>query len=445
MLQIALSVVCHCVNVFRRSKQGRRRVCVGSKDAARHARDACLFTSTLVRPLLASDDKMGHHVIPQDIWRTIFEVIVDEEQSSHVALSLMHVCKEWKAIAQPLLYRHLRFQKLISLEQYKDALVQHAIQCHYPGSATHSLTVSIWDDEQDHSREHIHTILQFNPHLRHFNFICHGLTSNMLTDLQRVGCQSLTDLHIRMSPNGLDTALHLAMLGRFAMLRHLFIMLEESGPTENASLSNAPVLDMPALATLELTRTSDVPLSNLVRHLSHGHFPSLTALTLDLTVMEVADNIASPSVPLLPLFQNIGPQLLSLEFSAEEARDAPRVLFPLLNKLRHLRIWMYGFDDGLGQFLPASLVKLECEVELDNALHTQSLLQCLDDVLSRPEGGLKIDVIHVHSLVYDEFSWASIGDINPDLAGLLLARSIRLLERGIRLEDEDGKCLGTLI
>ncbi|KZO96163.1 hypothetical protein CALVIDRAFT_537360 [Calocera viscosa TUFC12733] len=35
--------------------------------------------------------------LKQDTWRYVFETLLDEAQTASVVLSLMRVCKEWKA------------------------------------------------------------------------------------------------------------------------------------------------------------------------------------------------------------------------------------------------------------------------------------------------------------------------------------------------------------
>ncbi|KZT55168.1 hypothetical protein CALCODRAFT_498992 [Calocera cornea HHB12733] len=247
-----------------------------------------------------------------------------------------------------------------------------------------------------------------------------------------------------MSATGSETRLHIARLGHFDALQHLSIYVEDNEPADNIPSADPSTssFNMPALTTLALSYHTELGLCGFMVELFHGHFPSLTSLRLDLVGVDLRlpDDIIPACQALAPLFEDIGPHLLTLSLFAHYVYDAPRLLFPPLKRLRKLSLLMIDYDDSPAEFLPRSLIELECQLFLWDNDNTEPLMDCLNRIQSNAQLGSNLKVIRVVEVDQPKFSWLSVGESNPEIAGRLFTCALHLFARGIRLEDEEGAC-----
>ncbi|KZO96130.1 hypothetical protein CALVIDRAFT_537323 [Calocera viscosa TUFC12733] len=373
----------------------------------------------------------------EDLWRCIFEKIVDEAQRPSVIPPLMYVCKEWTIAAEPLLYRYLHFTNATSISQCHQVLVWKAIQGSFPGKAARSFVLA------GSFQMEIDRILHYTPNLVTFNAAGSRLGSNSLEMLAQVGSHSLKDLNVTLGGEGSDGALQLALLGRFVALKKLAVEVSGLNGISELSKMKAPSFELPSLAVLVLRCFSKEPLSPVFNFLSRCRFPVLKMLLLVLPNLGPAPTGCTDSAALIPFFNNIGAQLSDLTLHTPIAEDAPRLLFPLMENLRSVCFANSTVPQGAIRFLPESVVHLRFLMNLGVREQVHALLDCLDQ-LSKGDYQHSISDVLIASSTSEPFQWRTISAASRTLAGELMTRSVLLASQGIRVKDRNNKWIGEL-
>ncbi|KZO96158.1 hypothetical protein CALVIDRAFT_136372 [Calocera viscosa TUFC12733] len=366
--------------------------------------------------------------LKQDVWRYVFEAIVDEARSPDVVLPLLFVCKQWKAIAEPLLYRHLVFHRPVYIERCHRTLVQQSIRHIYHGNATRSLTLrgnTAWHN----NTTGIERLLRYTSRLSRFSCRHFAVGTNVLDMLSQTCGRSLQELDITI---GTDATLQMALLNRFTSLGHLGINVLHMAQIHSM---DTPALDMPSMETLALSCYTDEALSSLVHFLCRGSFVALQFLSL-------TDILGGqPCQLVLPLLEKFGHQLSTVTLCLPSGEDVARLLFSSLKTVKQIYL-INTLPDDIGCFLPSSVVMLELRLDLQEKPKTQDLLQFLDDLRRKKRQTHALGVVQLHSWATQApFHWSTFGILYPTLAGHLMTRSVGLQLKGIKLLDEDGKCL----
>ncbi|KZO96131.1 hypothetical protein CALVIDRAFT_598465 [Calocera viscosa TUFC12733] len=375
--------------------------------------------------------------VTEDILRCIFEDIVDEARVSSSVLSLMCVCKEWRALAEPLLYRYLHFNSISSLSTCYQGLIWKSIRREFPGNMARSFTLSrAWAKDLTVGFDRI---LHYTPNLTVFEAPKTRLGCHTLEMLAQVAGPSLRKLDVLLGGVGKHAALQIALLGRFSALESLFV--EVSGLDDLSALSepDAPGFDLPFLDELFLRGFTKEPLSAFFQFLSIGRFPVLDTLILDLPLLGLAPAGSTPAASLIPLLKNVGSNLSVFTLHSPEAHDAAGLLFPLMTQVSSLRIPLGKLPQDVVKFLPPTVEMLLLGMDLDREEGLRTVMSCLDQLSSKELQDHSLTSINLKSPdVSALFHWSTIGARNAALAGRLMTYSLQLAAKGIRLQDDSG-------
>ncbi|KZO96153.1 hypothetical protein CALVIDRAFT_537354, partial [Calocera viscosa TUFC12733] len=380
--------------------------------------------------------------VKQDVWRCIFEVIVDGARTGSVVLPLLQVCKDWKAIAEPLLYRYLIFNNPASLEQCNQSLVRHSLRGLYYATATRTIKIPETISTPGWGLP-LERIFHYTSHLHEFNAVKIELGTEALDSLRQTCGQSLRRLTLRVGGDSTKTAaLQMVLLSRFRLLERLDIYIR--GPADVSELSggDSPIFDMPVLTRLTLACSRRESLAELIEFVSLGRYPALVELWLNLPMLEHGPSGGTPCDVVLPLLRRVGPQLLLFSLCAPYALEAARSFFPLLKKVRMISLTLGPQPQILGDFLPDSLAQLRFQIHLDVLAEEQALLATLDHITLSKNHGRNLKRVQVDSTGAEEFHWMQLSVANPELAGKLMLRSLRLQSKRIHLTDQWGRWVG---
>ncbi|KZO96155.1 hypothetical protein CALVIDRAFT_136364 [Calocera viscosa TUFC12733] len=382
-------------------------------------------------------DSTSSGKLKQDVWRYIFEVIVDEAESSDVVLPLLLVCKEWKVIALPLLYRYLHFYQPTSIIECQPTLVRHGIRGAYPGNSTRSIELNVDTSWPGTIAPRLGKLLRYTPLLKRFHSPMFGVGTDILDILGQSCGSSLKQLDIAIGGKNTDVTLQVALVTRFTSLRTLGIHLLNMVQSHSI---DTPAFDMPSLRRLSLRCSNEQP-SEFIHFFCGGSFVALDYLSLHIRYFsgQHLEHTTRPAV--LRLLEKLGHQLSILELHIPQAEDVARLLFPLLKAVRYMEL-LNTLPNDIGRFLPASVNELKLYINMQDAPHMQALLQCLDNLRDTKQKTHALEVVYLQSWAASEpFHWSTISTLNPALAGHLMTMSIGLQLKDIKLLDNDGKCV----
>ncbi|KZO96162.1 hypothetical protein CALVIDRAFT_537359 [Calocera viscosa TUFC12733] len=379
-------------------------------------------------------DSTSSRKLTQDVWRYIFEEIVDEAKSAHIALPLLLVCKQWKAIALPLLYRYLHFYEPPSITKCLQTLVRQGIRGAYPGNSTRSIALDDGTPWPDITAPRLERLLRYTPRLKVFNSSMLPVGTDILDILGQTCGPLLEKLDIAIGGKSTDVTLQLALLNRFTSLEHLTIELFDMAQIISM---DTPALDMPSLGVLILSCFTDEPWSSLVHFLCRSSFVALDFLSL----IDYSGQLLGqqPCQTVLPLLETFGHQLLTVALYLPSGEDVARLLFGPLKTVKKIYL-LCTLPDDIGRFLPASLNELQLHIDFQDGPQMQDLLQCLDNLRDKKRKTHALEMVQLYSWATNvQFYWSTIGANDPAFAGNLMLRSIGLQSKGIKLLDSAGK------
>ncbi|KZO96157.1 hypothetical protein CALVIDRAFT_136393 [Calocera viscosa TUFC12733] len=380
--------------------------------------------------------------LKQDVWRYIFEEILEESieecDSADVILPLLLVCKEWKVIALPLLYRYLRFHEPTSITKCQRTLVQQGIRGAYPGNSTRCIRLLVGTSWPDNTVPRLEKLLRYTPRLKVFYAPMLPVGTDILDTLGEACGPLLKRLDIAIGGNSTEATLQVALLTRFTSLVQLDIHLLDMAQIHTP---DTPALDMPSLQILSLSCYTDEPLSALVHFLCRSSFAALDTLTLTIRDSAGLPLGRTPCETILPLLETFGHQLSVLTLHVPQSEDVARLLFPPLKAVIRIELFSTPPND-IGRFLPESLQLLRLAIDFEDRTQLQDLLQCLENLRDMEPKTDALKVVFLQSWTTNErFRWSTIGTLNPALAGHLMTRSIWLQSKGIKLVDGAGSCM----
>ncbi|EJT96705.1 hypothetical protein DACRYDRAFT_25530 [Dacryopinax primogenitus] len=281
-------------------------------------------------------------------------------------------------------------------------------------------------------------IIRYMPMLSVFRAPGVQLPSSAFEALAAVSGPSLRELSVEISPDNGEAAVQLMFLGHFPALRCLDLDASDLEDISELGETNTPALNMPYLDTLRVRCRGNHPRHVLLAFFSRGQFPVLQELMLDLP-------LTSPACEALgPLVGRVNHRLGTLSLHSNLADEGARTLLPLLTELRELVFCdppRWGFIDCL----PPMIDRLIYHVQFDDPVQGRGLVQSLDQILLAPK--TRIPSLAVVRLTAsgsrpDRFLWSTIAETNIAVAGQLMAKSMDLAEKGIRVIDEELKWLG---
>ncbi|KZO96127.1 hypothetical protein CALVIDRAFT_555244, partial [Calocera viscosa TUFC12733] len=386
-----------------------------------------------------------HDRLTHEIWRVVLEEVVEREKRPRLILTLMHVCKAWKAIAQPLLYRHLHFYSDNCLIKFHRHLLSNALRGCYPGKGARTFRATFYGTTY-HFHERLQSILVYMPNLEVF---CPGTNWNnrvAVEWLAQTRGKSLKQLDANIWL-GEDADLQIAVLGQFSVLEKLDIhMAEYKGQAPPLSdLHMFPAFEMSALTHLTLSGGRGQHATIFLTFVSRGLFPSLKELSLDLrTLGHITTGIRGTLTnALLPLFKNHS-RLSHLSITSVNPDDSLRLissLLPLLGNIHKVRIGSKPPQEVIG-LLPTNIAELRLEANFHERDEMQTLLNCISHMYPSLSDLPSLKVIWVNSDDHDArpFEWANVdpaGD-NADLFFQLMLYSVRFASKGVHIQDDNG-------
>lgn len=364
--------------------------------------------------------------LSEDLWFMIFEIIqkhVELYRMKHYVLPLILVCKTWKRIATPLMYRSTHFASPARLKLFAQHLADGHWRPDAPGPCVRNLSVHHGGEP---SRSDTLTIISLTPNLLSFSAL--SSIYQEIVMLASTSAQSLRDLSIVVLKVD-DLASVLRALQHLKQLRRLeYTQYDLPNDFGAERIEMVDRLELPHLNELKLDVRERMP--DAVRaFFFRGRYRSLRHLVL--SYLEPYDTGA-----LRRFLLSHGPLLTRIDFYFQ-ASDLDLHEIPM-ERLPNLKA--VGFEDESGDFpdetwhfkLPPSVQHfhiLEWNIE-----EVQPYVEYFEALISA-KYSVPFKFMHLDS----RFSWSDILDDCPEDAGYWVRCARRLKEiKGIALLDRDG-------
>ncbi|KZT52651.1 hypothetical protein CALCODRAFT_557939 [Calocera cornea HHB12733] len=365
-----------------------------------------------------------------------------------VLLPLLLLCKDvdWQAV-QHLLYRHLHFSKPSTVHALHCHLVREELRQNFPGRLTRTITLH---DKTLALMYITPKVLSYTTNLQQFSADGVPLCASTLRTLRVQAAKSLRKLDVLLCPEDGDGAVKLCEVAWFSALQELSISTIWSTDSSSFPIGQAPGVQMVHLDQLCVTTLKYPPVPEFLGFLSRCSFPQLRSLTLDFPVPD-GDGVLGAAIDraqlLEPLFERIGAHLtsLSLNMSCLSVVPISERLLPHLLNLQQLHIIAGPPPIQLLDTIPCSPVTINFNLFADldevNKQDPASALAWLEQLEQRELPDHLRVFVRLKGTPTLPFHWLSLCDTTPTLAGKLLCRSLKLPDRQITLQDEDGRTL----
>ncbi|KZT55166.1 hypothetical protein CALCODRAFT_498990 [Calocera cornea HHB12733] len=280
-------------------------------------------------------------------------------------------------------------------------------------------------------------LLLYTNNLKCFNLYSSPIGADILGCLVQLFKSQLLDLHVTIGHD--DTALQLALVGRFLTLRHLGLDVYPFEDGIRLADADVPPFEMPMLHSLEFNCLAGEGWKELMKFVGRGHFPALEILILEVDISIRSRRQSRMGQTLRPLLENVGQRLRYLDLSISEANDAAQVIFPLLTTVQEISVLLVPASLNIGSCIPTSTMKVNLQLDRDWTQLQHSLFRFLDDLHSNAKQSPLLRVVQLLGRTSMPFLWRTILSTHATTAEQLIIRSVTLQEDGIQLQDQSGE------
>ncbi|EJT99549.1 hypothetical protein DACRYDRAFT_117774 [Dacryopinax primogenitus] len=365
----------------------------------------------------------GKVLLVPELWLVIFEYLVEERAKDYYStrpndfLQIILVCKQWKTLAQPLLYRCLRFGNREALDRFLLLFQTDSARCLQIEQSIRSLTVR---HTVARSRQ-LSQLLGHCSNLREYKADLVGAADLSAIEQADSSKRCLERLDIGLDLRGWDLA-PLALIGSLTGLQHLDleIICDRGGPLAT-NLNSADPWNLLHLRYLGVTELySDANVTPFETFLARSRFPNLEKL-----------KIIYPQTSFSPAIQDFlqtHPHIEDLELYSASDIAAVRCVLPSLQTL--VLQTDSGLDAALIENFPSSLRHIRLMFSSEQNLgHGIELFAALGSG-SCP---FHLDRLHMGG----EWTWRGAFELRSKRAKWL-SRAEDLRNRGIAMLDKNG-------
>ncbi|KZO94468.1 hypothetical protein CALVIDRAFT_599853 [Calocera viscosa TUFC12733] len=373
-----------------------------------------------------------------ELWSMIFELVQASASADvgwnkrQACLPVLLVCKDWKEIAEPLLFRTITISHNKAIRQLTTSLPLRHVARGPAASCIRQLrltSMAYWGP--DYRGPDYRDLMSLLSQTRNLISLT-GLEGSFreLTVLAASCAGTLHNLDFTLAKDEcISTAL--CVLKEFTSLSQLsFYTPVYRNYSVGQDAADIPLLEAPELRCLDLGARMEGAPSTTVTYFSRCRFPSLTELRLhDLQ----ADELST----LYDFLSYHGPRLERIQFGRVNASIIPKPLFP---RVRH---FVFDNMDDMDEepfppgrwfpYFPTSVRHIHLlVVDIDAP---ELYLPFIDEV-QKDRAAIHFDFIHLDD---PEFSWSRLYEDSPDQAGHWVHFALRLKrETGITVLDKDG-------
>ncbi|KZO94470.1 hypothetical protein CALVIDRAFT_202911 [Calocera viscosa TUFC12733] len=373
---------------------------------------------------------MRNNALSVELWYMVFEFVAAvpagnrARRRRHPLLPLLLVCKGWKEIAAPLLFRRITISRSRALSLFAQNLPRRHLPAGPAANYIRHFTIHLTlEDASDFSD--LMSILSQTQNLVSLT----GLEGSFreLTVLAASCAKTLRSLDFSLAEGErLSDALH--ALKEFTSLRRLsFDAQEHAEPSED--VTEIPLLVAPELQYLSLTPPMGDDRTETLAYFSRCRFPSLTELHLGFLTEKAVST-------LYDFLCYHGPQLERIGFGDFNSTLIPKNLLPHVQHIVFEANEWDNYDWPPAAWFP-HFPPSASHVHLDTVSEDlpEQYSSFFEEVLQNRA------TVHVKFLHFDDpfFSWDRLYRDHPEYAGHWVKIALELKEQaGITVLDKDG-------